>query len=237
MCMVLGMDRLLSDKEERDTLTWIYKIPFSRSIKNISRDFSDGVMVAEIVEHYFPRIVDIHNYITSCNTQQKRNNWNLLNKRVFSKLDFYVSEDMVEKIVSSTPCVILPVLFFLKEKIENKLAQATRTQHYSRNQENLFSDVEIQQAEAGIMAQLAEMKITEPTQEPQQQMFFPEISRLTLRQVMLEKELLVQELQDNMKILQVKVNKLEELVQLKDKRIEHLTSLPEVYKTKLLLPG
>uniref|UniRef100_A0A3B5LVC4 Calponin-homology (CH) domain-containing protein n=1 Tax=Xiphophorus couchianus TaxID=32473 RepID=A0A3B5LVC4_9TELE len=73
------MDRLLSEKEERDTLTWIDKIPFSRPKKNISRDFSDGVMVAEIVKHYFPRIVDIHNYITSCNTQQKLSNWNLLN--------------------------------------------------------------------------------------------------------------------------------------------------------------
>uniref|UniRef100_A0A3B5Q0F4 Sperm flagellar 1 n=1 Tax=Xiphophorus maculatus TaxID=8083 RepID=A0A3B5Q0F4_XIPMA len=115
------MDRLLSEKEERDTLTWIDKIPFSRPKKNVSRDFSDGVMVAEIVKHYFPRIVDIHNYITSCKTQQKRNNWKLLNKKVFSKLDFYVSEDMVEKIVSSTPGVILQVLFSLKEKLEKKL--------------------------------------------------------------------------------------------------------------------
>ncbi|XP_023183136.1 sperm flagellar protein 1-like isoform X3 [Xiphophorus maculatus] len=229
MCMVLGMDRLLSDKEERDTLTWIYKIPFSRSIKNISRDFSDGVMVAEIVEHYFPRIVDIHNYITSCNTQQKRNNWNLLNKRVFSKLDFYVSEDMVEKIVSSTPCVILPVLFFLKEKIENKLAQATRTQHYSRNQENLFSDVEIQQAEAEIVAQLEKMKITEPTVEPHQVIYFTEMSLSATRQVILEKELQIEELQDILRNLWVKMSKLEELIQLKDKRIEHLTSLSEMY--------
>ncbi|XP_027863021.1 sperm flagellar protein 1-like isoform X1 [Xiphophorus couchianus] len=209
MCMVLGMDRLLSEKEERDTLTWIDKIPFSRSIKNISRDFSDGVKVAEIVEHYFPRIVDIHNYITSCNTQQKRNNWNLLNKRVFYKLDFYVSEDMVEKIVSSTPCVILPVLFFLKQKL-GKLA---------------FSDVEIQRAEPGIMAQLAEMRSTEPTKKPHKGKFTPETSLLESRKVMVEKELQVLELQDILRDVQVKVRKLEKVIQLKDKRIEHLTSL------------
>ncbi|XP_043992022.1 sperm flagellar protein 1 [Gambusia affinis] len=224
MCIVLGMDRLLSEKEERDTLAWLDKIPFSRHKKHISRDFSDGVMVAEVVQHYFPKIVDIHNYVTSCKTQQKLGNWNLLNKRVFSKLDFYVSEETVKKIVSSTPGVVLPVMFFLKEKIENKLAQATQTRHYFRSQEKPFSDVEIQQAEARIMAQLAEMKITEPTEKPQQLMFFPEMSRLTMRQVMLEKELQVEELQDILKILQVKVNKLEELIQLKDKRIEHLTS-------------
>ncbi|XP_054886163.1 sperm flagellar protein 1-like [Poeciliopsis prolifica] len=239
MCIVLRMDRVLSEEEERDTLEWVDKIPFSRLKKHINRDFSDGVMVAEIVKHYFPKIVDIHNYITSCKRQQKISNWNLLNKRVFSKLEFYVSEEAVEKIVSSIPGAILPVMFFLKEKIEKKLAQATRTRPYFRIQEKPFSDVEIQQAEAKIVAQLAELKIAEPTDygKPQQLMVFPEMSRLTMRQIMLEKELQVQELQDILKILQVKVSKLEELIQLKDKRIEHLTCLPEVYKTKLHLPG
>uniref|UniRef100_A0A3B5Q523 Sperm flagellar 1 n=1 Tax=Xiphophorus maculatus TaxID=8083 RepID=A0A3B5Q523_XIPMA len=214
MCIVLGMDRLLSDMEERDTLTWIDKIPFSRPKKNISRDFSDGVMVAEIVKHYFPRIVDVHNYITSCNTQQKRSNWKLINKKVFSKLDFYVSEDMVEKIVSSTPGVILQVLFSLKEKLEKKLT---------------FSDVEIQQAEAEIVAQLEKMKITEPTVEPHQVIYFTEMSLSATRQVILEKELQIEELQDILRNLWVKMSKLEELIQLKDKRIEHLTSLSEMY--------
>ncbi|XP_043992024.1 sperm flagellar protein 1-like [Gambusia affinis] len=218
MCIVLGMDRLLSEKEERDTLAWLDKIPFSRHKKHISRDFSDGVMVAEIVQHYFPKIVDIHNYVTSCNTQQKLGNWNLLNKRVFSKLDFYVSEETVEKIVSSTPGVVLYVLFFLKEKLEKKLT---------------FSDVEIQQAEERIMAQLAELKITEPTETPHQVTFFTEMSLSATRQVILEKDVQVQELQDILKNLQVKVSKLEELIQLKDKRIEHLTSLSELYKHKI----
>ncbi|XP_043992029.1 sperm flagellar protein 1-like isoform X2 [Gambusia affinis] len=180
MCIVLRMDRLLSEKEERDTLAWLDKIPFSRHKKHISRDFSDGVMVAEVVQHYFPKIIDIHNYITSCNTQQKLRNWNFLNKRVFSIMDFYVSEETVEKIVSSTPGVVLQVLFFLKDKL-GKLA---------------FSDMEIQQAEPGIMAQLAEMRSTEPTETPHQVRFFPETSLLATRQVMLEKELQVEKLQD-----------------------------------------
>uniref|UniRef100_A0A3B3VWX6 Sperm flagellar 1 n=1 Tax=Poecilia latipinna TaxID=48699 RepID=A0A3B3VWX6_9TELE len=115
----------LSNEEERDTLEWIDKIPFSRPKKHINRDFSDG-MVAEIVKYYFPKIVDIHNYITSCKKQQKLSNWSLLN-RVFSKLDFYITEEMVEKIVSSTPGTILPVLFFLKKKLDKKLLQTTNS--------------------------------------------------------------------------------------------------------------
>jgi hypothetical protein len=37
-------------------------IPFSRAKKNIHRDFSDGVMMAELIFHYNPKLVALHNY-------------------------------------------------------------------------------------------------------------------------------------------------------------------------------
>ena len=37
-------------------------IPFSRPKKNIHRDFSDGVLLAELIYHYDPKIVSLHNY-------------------------------------------------------------------------------------------------------------------------------------------------------------------------------
>lgn len=41
---------------------WVDEIPLSRPKRNISRDFADGVLMAEIVYHYFPKFVEIHNY-------------------------------------------------------------------------------------------------------------------------------------------------------------------------------
>jgi hypothetical protein len=41
---------------------WVDEIPLSRPKRNISRDFADGVLMAEIVYHYFPKYVEIHNY-------------------------------------------------------------------------------------------------------------------------------------------------------------------------------
>ncbi|XP_047207960.1 sperm flagellar protein 1 isoform X2 [Girardinichthys multiradiatus] len=226
------MDRSLSKEEKQDLLAWVDKVPFSRPKRNITRDFSDGVMIAEIIKHFFPKIVDLHNYSASCKTQQKLSNWRFLNKRVFPKLDMDVPEEMVKKIVTSTPGAIVPVLSVLKEKIEEKL------QYYeTRSQEKPFSDVEIQQAEARIVAQLAELKITETKVKPQHMMFYTEMNPATIRQILLEKELQVQDLQETVKVFQVKVTKLEELVRLKDKRIEYLTCLPEAYKTKLQLAG
>ena len=38
------------------------EIPLSRPKKNITRDFADGVLMAEIVNNFIPKLVEIHNY-------------------------------------------------------------------------------------------------------------------------------------------------------------------------------
>lgn len=69
-------------KEENELMyiyEWVDSIPLTRPKKNISRDFSDGVLMAEIVKHYFPRLVEIHNYPSASSTNQKLYNWSTLN--------------------------------------------------------------------------------------------------------------------------------------------------------------
>lgn len=48
-----------------------------------------------------------------------------MNRKVFTKLNFHIPEDMVKKIVLSTAGVIEPVLSTLREKIEKKLENIT----------------------------------------------------------------------------------------------------------------
>jgi hypothetical protein len=51
------------DEEELQLIyNWVDEIPLSRPKRNISRDFGDGVLMAEIVKHFCPRLVEIHNY-------------------------------------------------------------------------------------------------------------------------------------------------------------------------------
>lgn len=38
-------------------------------------------MLAEVVKLFGPRLVDLHKYVPTCNTGQKRSNWSVLNKR------------------------------------------------------------------------------------------------------------------------------------------------------------
>lgn len=69
----------LSDEELQELYAWIDDIPLSRQKKNITRDFSDGVLTAEVVNHFLPRLVELHNYSPANATQQKTDNWKTLN--------------------------------------------------------------------------------------------------------------------------------------------------------------
>lgn len=56
--------------------------------------------MAEIVSHYFPKLVDLHNYTPSTAAATKLSNWNTLNstfknmiEKVFKKLNYQVSKN------------------------------------------------------------------------------------------------------------------------------------------------
>ncbi|XP_044228932.1 sperm flagellar protein 1 isoform X2 [Thunnus albacares] len=186
-------------------------------------------------------LVDLHNYIPANSTQQKLSNWNLLNRKVFSKLNFHMPEETVKRIALSTAGVIEPVLSALREKIEKKLEHTTDNipdlEYYdTRNQEKHHT--EIHQTETKHLAQMAgeEMKKDEKSRlkngKPLQTVQFYSDMDPTLRLILQEKEQAVMALQETVEILQMKVNRLEHLIHLKDMRIEDLTRHLETYKAK-----
>uniref|UniRef100_A0A8C8YAL6 Calponin-homology (CH) domain-containing protein n=1 Tax=Panthera leo TaxID=9689 RepID=A0A8C8YAL6_PANLE len=101
----------------RGLCAWLDGLPLSRPKRHLARDFSDGVMLAEIVKHFRPRLVDLHNYVPTCNTDQKLSNWSILNRKVFHKLRLWVSETDIRKVVANTPGAIEPILCALREKV------------------------------------------------------------------------------------------------------------------------
>ncbi|XP_069316293.1 sperm flagellar protein 1-like [Eulemur rufifrons] len=66
----------------RGLYAWLDGLPLSRPKRHLARDFSDGVMLAEIVKLFHPRLVDLHNYTPTCNTDQKLSNWHILNRNL-----------------------------------------------------------------------------------------------------------------------------------------------------------
>ncbi|XP_077991986.1 sperm flagellar protein 1-like [Glandiceps talaboti] len=116
----------IEEEQLQDLFAWIDEIPLSRPKKNITRDFADGVMVAEIVKHYVPKIVELHNYTPANSLQQKMSNWGTLNRKVLSKLTYNVPENIVRQISSCKPGVVEVVLYQLRKKIDMYLIKITQ---------------------------------------------------------------------------------------------------------------
>ena len=86
----------LTEEDLQLIYNWIDSISLSRPKRNISRDFSDGVLCAEVVKHYIPKLVDLHNYSQAHSVAQKVYNWNTLNLKVFKKFGFQISKQEVD---------------------------------------------------------------------------------------------------------------------------------------------
>lgn len=61
----------LDEDEIQQLFVWIDQIPLSKPKRNFTRDFADGVACAEVIHHFIPRIVDLHNYSCANSVQQK----------------------------------------------------------------------------------------------------------------------------------------------------------------------
>jgi len=60
------------NEEELDKLySWIDSIPLSRPKKNMARDFSDGVLMSDVLSNYFPKLVKAHPYTLKNSTDSK----------------------------------------------------------------------------------------------------------------------------------------------------------------------
>eukprot|EP01042_Synura_sphagnicola_P024055 gene24055-30746_t len=96
----------LTDEQFRAIYAWIDAIPLSRPKRNITRDFSDGCMLAEVIAAYFPQLVELHNYPPANSVKQKVYNFETLNTRVLKKLGFTIPRHVIEDIVACKPGVV-----------------------------------------------------------------------------------------------------------------------------------
>lgn len=74
--------------------------------------------MAEIVRHFQPKLVELHNYSSANSSTQKMYNWNTLNQKVFKKLGFIVTKQEIESVCNCEMGAIERVLKLVKVKIE-----------------------------------------------------------------------------------------------------------------------
>jgi hypothetical protein len=78
----MSQTTILSDEDLQEIYTWVDQVPLSRAKRNITRDFSDGVLLSEVLYHYFPKMVELKNYSAANSVRQKLYNWQTLNNKV-----------------------------------------------------------------------------------------------------------------------------------------------------------
>lgn len=204
----------LSEEQLRALYAWIDAIPLSRPKRNIARDFSDGVMLAEVVHAYFPALVEVHNYTPAHSVKQKIYNFETLNQRVLRKFGYVIPRPAIEDVVNCKPGAIESVLNTLQFKMakyrEKKAAAAGSDSADSppkkdsaRGQPRV--EPEIPQVRGAVKSSVKGQVMANVDEE-----------------ILIEKERQIRELQETVEILELKIAKLEQLVRLKDNKIQKL---------------
>uniref|UniRef100_A0A914Y2Y2 Calponin-homology (CH) domain-containing protein n=1 Tax=Panagrolaimus superbus TaxID=310955 RepID=A0A914Y2Y2_9BILA len=113
----------LTDSGLDDVYQWIGNLPLSKPVRNISKDLSDGVLIAEIVSHYLPRYIAVNNFTHVNSVALKRYNWETLQKMVFKYLNFQLSDEQIRSLSEGAHGIMEAFLLFLKDKIDLAVAE------------------------------------------------------------------------------------------------------------------
>ena len=228
----------LTDEQLRALYAWIDAIPLSRPKRNIARDFSDGVLLAEVIAAYFPSLVELHNYGQAHSAQTKIYNFETLNQRVLRKLGFQIPRQVIEDIVNCKPAAIENVLNSLQYKMakyrEKKLRQEGMSPSKSPEDKRVSSPKRSE-------AWHDDSNRNHSTQIKKDAMAAPKkggnlrsdkgsnvgggsvgVLATVDEEILLEKEQRIRELEEKVEILELKNAKLEQLVRLKDSKIQKL---------------
>eukprot|EP00922_Rhytidocystis_sp_ex-Travisia-forbesii_P050724 GHVS01075343.1.p1 GENE.GHVS01075343.1~~GHVS01075343.1.p1 ORF type:complete len:259 (-),score=38.42 GHVS01075343.1:322-1098(-) len=183
---------------------WIDQMELSRPKRNINRDFADGVLMAEVVNYTFPRLTHLHNYSAANSRKQKLYNWSTLNNKVLSRLGFRIHQDDIEDIIESKPGAVERVLYAFQRSIGD-----------------IKTHLKLEGRVGPKASQSSECTLTK--REDDEGEDIAQLKRDVDTDILLEREETIHELQETNIILKEKIKHLEQLVKLKDAKIETLT--------------
>mmetsp|Transcript_119706 Transcript_119706/g.334125 ORF Transcript_119706/g.334125 Transcript_119706/m.334125 type:complete len:251 (-) Transcript_119706:125-877(-) len=227
-----------NDEELQNLYNWVDETPLSRPKKNISRDFQDGVLFAEVINHYFPRIIEMHNYSAANSQTQKMYNWTTLNQKVLKKLGYQIHQQDLEDVIKASPGAIERLLRVLQEKIiqaqngnlkVGKPAVASRVSATPEGRAGVGDESSSAASHARHPATEARRGQEQPGSRPRSdpgppapvvaQRYQQEVDT----ELLVEKEQTIAELREMVVIMSEKIKKLEQLVRIKDSKIDALT--------------
>ncbi|KAK2964510.1 putative Calponin homology domain [Blattamonas nauphoetae] len=243
-----------------DIYEWVDTFSITRPKKNIARDFSDCVNMAEVAKHLFPKLVDVHNYPPANAVPRKITNWNTFNVKVLKKLGMnFLTSDDIQNISSCVPGSIEWCLnefkqaseaYFAKKqssqpspqqkKISKPDPKATKEEHHEEeelddqsSEADFDSPSPVQKEPTPPPAPKEETK-KQPKQPQKRPLVQTEERSINSSQSvailqkkhdeeLAEKDAAIEQLKDAIDTLSQKVSKMEQMLRLKESRIQTLT--------------
>ncbi|GLC38194.1 hypothetical protein PLESTM_000697100 [Pleodorina starrii] len=197
--------------------------------------------MAEVIHHFYPKIVELHNYSSANGLQQKMYNWNTLNAKVFKRLGFVVLKQDCEACCNCKPGAVERVLKLIKVKIakfkeENgdavpgavpgmMQAPEPMLMYHPHHQQQAAAMMMARSPGPGLSGAPMHMGVMAPLSAKMNAAMAPEI--------LAEKDAVIAELRETNQILETKVRKLEQLVRLKDAKIQTLMKRLQVTEGSL----
>ena len=203
--------------------------------KEIYVVISDGVMVAEVISAYFPSLVELHNYPPANSTKQKIYNFETLNQRVLKRFGYNIPRTTIEEIVSCKQGVVEGVLHALHYKMGKYRqrkegdpssplsARAPPRQEFVDNNNNMVNEYRndshsvpqasnnqnhrMQQSQASNNSNGGGGKKPATTMDSE---------------ILMEKEQQIRQLTSHVDILELKISKLEQMLRVKDDKIQKM---------------
>ncbi|CAF0723649.1 unnamed protein product [Didymodactylos carnosus] len=233
--MLIDWKYRFDDGQRIALFQWIDRLPFSRTKTRIERDFSDGLMVAELIKYYFPSWVDLHNYAPANSTQQKLINWGLLNRKILCRFNLNVPEPVMRGICLGRSGLVEVFLYNLRTKIDEVLHQKAKTSEHAnamitprQNYTPPEMDEQSQNISQYVRSGPQRLKPQGPGRKTtsMHNLSGDVVSRIEFD----EKEQECMAKDEQIQILQAKIRRLEHLLHLKDIRVEDLSEKLERIK-------
>ncbi|KAI4485694.1 hypothetical protein M0802_012590 [Mischocyttarus mexicanus] len=156
--------------------------------------------MAELLKRYYPKNVDVHNYVPGNSIAKKIDNWNILNRKILSKIDIKLSKDVINQLANSQSGIIEKVLIDVRAKI---------LKDSNTDRDSLYFDYD----DNGRVA-----NDVKPILNPEEV-----INRTVPRHIFVRLKQELQGRNETINVLNKKISHLESLIKLKDQRIVDLT--------------
>jgi hypothetical protein len=217
---------------------------------------------AELLAHFYPKLVEIHNYSAANSFSQKMYNWNTMCTKVLKRLGVTLDPADIDRTCKVVPGAIENILRTIRKKVEHDRAKQVnqsalppppRTSVQPSNRQNVPSTApSSNQGVKGFTPRFGNpsraVTANSPSRAANHSIFssgdgegspgkYQALARLQHfdhddvamqrevdTEILVEKEQALQELRETNEILETKVKKLEQLLRLKDSKIQALVA-------------